>query len=152
MDQNGLHFLRISHLLMCFTCISPNPSTCFVENISKVTRSTMELRLLSSEGISNHKLLHFLLLTYKLLHFLLLTDKVLHFLLLTDKLLHFLLLTDKLLHFLLLTDKLLYFLLLTASFHLHPRIMFSMLKEIYNLKHSCDIRREVVSACNILIP
>jgi hypothetical protein len=60
---------------------SMNPSTCFIEHISMVTKSTIELRLLGSEGINNHRLLHFLLRTalqyplacYKLLCFLLTT-------------------------------------------------------------------------------
>jgi hypothetical protein len=37
----------------------PDPSTCFAEHISKATKSKIERRLLSSEGINNHKLLHF---------------------------------------------------------------------------------------------
>jgi hypothetical protein len=37
----------------------PDPSACSAEYFSKVTKSTIERRLLSSEGINNHKLLHF---------------------------------------------------------------------------------------------
>jgi hypothetical protein len=48
-----------------------DPSTYFAEHISKVTKSTLERRLLSSEGFNNRKLLQFLLLPDKLLHFLL---------------------------------------------------------------------------------
>jgi hypothetical protein len=35
---------------------------CFAEHISKVTKSTIERRLLSSEGINNYKWLRFMLL------------------------------------------------------------------------------------------
>jgi hypothetical protein len=67
-------FLLSSYAQILNMCISPySPSTCLTEHISKVTKSTIERRLLSSEGINNHKLLQFLLLTDKLLNFLLLT-------------------------------------------------------------------------------
>jgi hypothetical protein len=43
----------------------------FAENISKVMKSTIELQLLISESINNYILLQFPLLTDKLLHVLL---------------------------------------------------------------------------------
>jgi hypothetical protein len=91
----------------------------FTKHISKVTKSTVECRLLSSEGVNNHKLLHFTENISKV------TKSAIELLLLSSEGIT----NYKLLQFLLLTDKLLQFLLLTASFHLHPRIItFSTLK------------------------
>jgi hypothetical protein len=62
MDQNWLQFLRSSHLLTYFTSNKFRPIHVLCLAHSKVTKSTIERRLLSSEGINNHKLLHLLLL------------------------------------------------------------------------------------------
>jgi hypothetical protein len=92
---------------------------CFAEHMSKVTKSTRERRLLSSEGINNHKLLRFAENISRV------TKSTIELWLLSSRGIN----NYKLLQFLLLTDKLLHFLLLMASFHLHPQIItFSKLK------------------------
>jgi hypothetical protein len=116
-------------------------STCLAEHISKVTKSAVECWLLSSEGINNHKLLHF---TKNISNVM---KSTVELMLLSNEGIN----NYKLLQFLPHTDKLLYFLLHTTSFHSQPCIItFSMLK-IVRVFVWCNVYTAVYlcQKCNI---